>query len=314
MGHSRGDAVRGAAETASELGDGLAVGGFLSAVARLAFVFDAGPVSFAAAADRAARGISGRACKRPTSDWRGIRTSRIPKSDLHAQEAVKLAEKLGYMPILGGNDVELIAETEDFIDKLVADIDAARHHVHLLFYIFADDGTGRRVAEALARAVKRGVKCRVLVDAVGSRPMFKRLARQMIAQGIEVHQALPVGLFRRRMARIDLRNHRKLAVIDGCVGYTGSQNIVDAGYGRKDLAWYDLMVRLTGPILLELQSVFVADWYFETEEILEGGEYFPESAAARAKSPCRRCPAGRLTPRKTISGSWWRPSTRPNAG
>jgi cardiolipin synthase A/B len=199
-----------------------------------------------------------------------------PEIGLHAQEAVKLAEKLGYMPILGGNDVELIAATEDFIDKLLADIDAARQHVHLLFYIFADDGTGRRVAESLARAVARGVKCRVLVDAVGSRPMFKRLARRMIEQGIEVRQALPVGLFRRRMARVDLRNHRKLAVIDGRVGYTGSQNLVDAGYGRKDLAWYDLMVRLSGPILLELQSVFAADWYFETEEVLEGSEYFPQ--------------------------------------
>ncbi|MCC6127148.1 MAG: cardiolipin synthase [Pirellulales bacterium] len=198
-----------------------------------------------------------------------------PELGLHAKEAVKLAEKLGYMPILGGNDVELIARTEDFIDKLAADIDAARHHAHLLFYIFADDGTGNRVADALARAVKRGVKCRVLVDAVGSRPMFKRLARRMIDEGIDVRQALPVGLFRRRMARVDLRNHRKLAVIDGRVGYTGSQNIVDAGYGRKDLAWYDLMVRLSGPILLELQSVFAADWYFETEAVLEGGEYFP---------------------------------------
>jgi cardiolipin synthase len=198
-----------------------------------------------------------------------------PDIGLHAQEAVKLAEKLGYMPILGGNDAELIAETEDFISRLIADIDAAWHHVHLMFYIFADDETGRRVADALARATARGVKCRILVDAVGSRPMFKRLARQMIEQGVELRQALPVGLFRRRMARVDLRNHRKLVVIDGCVGYTGSQNIVDAGYGRKDLAWYDLMVRLTGPILLELQSVFAADWYFETEEVLEGGDYFP---------------------------------------
>jgi cardiolipin synthase A/B len=198
-----------------------------------------------------------------------------PEIGPHAQEAVRLAEKLGYMPILGENSAELIAETQTFIDKLADDIDAARHHVHLLFYIFADDGTGRRVADALARAAARGVKCRVLVDAVGSRPLFKRLARWMIERGIDVRQALPVGLFRRRMARIDLRNHRKLAVIDGRVGYAGSQNIVDAEYGRKDLAWHDLMLRLTGPILLELQSVFAADWYFETEEVLEGSDYFP---------------------------------------
>jgi cardiolipin synthase len=208
--------------------------------------------------------------------WADLPHVAHPDIGPHAQEAVKLAEKLGYMPILGGNDVELIAETEVFIDKLIADIDAAEHHVHLLFYIFADDSTGRRVAEALGRAANRGVKCRVLADAVGSRPMFKRLAREMIAGGIELHPSLPVGLFRRHMARIDLRNHRKLVVIDGRVGYAGSQNIVEAGYGRKDLAWHDLMLRLTGPILLELQSVFIADWYFETDQILEEDEYFPE--------------------------------------
>ena len=130
-------------------------------------------------------------------------------------EAVKLAERLGYMPILDGNNVELIAQTEDFIDRLVADIDAAEHHVHLLFYIFANDSTGRRVADALYRAVARGVKCRVLADGVGSRPFFKRLGKEMIARGVDLREALPVGLFRRRMARLDLRNHRKVAVIDG---------------------------------------------------------------------------------------------------
>ncbi len=96
--------------------------------------------------------------------------------------------------------------------------------------------------------------------------MFKRLGKEMIARGVELHEALPVGIFRRQMARIDLRNHRKLAMIDGHVGYTGSQNIVDAGYGHKDLAWHDLMVRLTGPIILELQAVFISDWYFETKD------------------------------------------------
>jgi cardiolipin synthase len=199
-----------------------------------------------------------------------------PQLGARAMEAVKLAEHLGYMPILGENSVELIAQTDDFIDRLVTDIDAAAKHVHLLFYIFADDSTGRRVAEALIRAVERGVKCRVLADDVGSRPLFKHLGKKMIAAGVELRAALPVGLFRRRMARLDMRNHRKLAVIDSQVGYTGSQNIVDAGYGHKDLAWHDLMVRLTGPILMELQAVFVSDWYFETNVILDGESIFPE--------------------------------------
>jgi cardiolipin synthase A/B len=199
-----------------------------------------------------------------------------PKLSEHSMVAVKLAQRLGYMPILDGNNVELIAQTDEFISKLVTDIDAAKNHVHLLFYIFANDSTGRRVAEALYRAVDRGVKCRVLADGVGSRPFFKRLGKEMMAKGVDLHEALPVGLFRRRMARLDLRNHRKVAVIDGRIGYTGSQNIVDAGYGHKDLAWHDLMVRLTGPIIMELQAVFISDWFFETKEILDSEEFFPE--------------------------------------
>jgi len=205
--------------------------------------------------------------------------------------AVTLAERLGYMPILGGNDVELMTRTEDVIDRLVGDIDAAEHHVHLLFYIYANDETGRRVADALARAVKRGVRCRVLVDSVGSARMLKSLGPQMVEQGIELHETLPVGIFRRRMARIDLRNHRKLAVLDGRIAYTGSQNIVNADYGHRDLAWHDMMVRLTGPAVLELQAVFLADWYFDTDEILDGEDIFPAPQVA-GTIPVQTLPSG----------------------
>ena len=192
--------------------------------------------------------------------------------------AVVLAERLGYMPIVGGNDAAMMTDTDEVIDRLVADIDAAQRHVHLLYYIFADDATGRRVVEALARAVERGVICRVLVDAVGSRPMLKTLGAWLAHQGVQLRAALPVNLFRRRAARLDLRNHRKLAVIDGVVAYAGSQNIVDANYGHKDLAWHDMSVRLTGPIVTQLQAVFVGDWYFETDELLDSDDVFPDAA------------------------------------
>ncbi len=205
--------------------------------------------------------------------------------------AVTLAEHLGYMPILGGNQVDLMSRTEEVIDRLIADIRAAQQHVHLLFYIYSDDATGRRVTEALVEAAARGVRCRVLVDAVGSRPMFKRMAPEMRAQGIEVFRALPANPFRRRVARLDLRNHRKLAVIDGRIGYTGSQNVVDADYGRRDLAWHDMMVRITGPVVLELQAVFVSDWYFETDEILDSEDIFAEPIRA-GRVPAQTLPSG----------------------
>jgi cardiolipin synthase len=214
-----------------------------------------------------------------------------PELGAESMAAVALAERLGEMPILGGNDVELITRTQQAIDRLIEDIDAAEHHVHLLFFIFADDQTGRRVAEALARAVQRGVACRVLVDSVGSRPMLKRLGPRMVEEGIELFETLPVGIFRRRAARLDLRNHRKLAVFDGRIAYTGSQNIVNADYGHKDLAWHDMMVRLTGPAVLELQAVFAADWHFETDEILEGDDVFPEPEVA-GTVPVQTLPSG----------------------
>jgi cardiolipin synthase len=199
---------------------------------------------------------------------------------LPAQEAtVKLARQLADMPIVAGNDGELLADTDEVITRLIHDIDEARANVHLLFYIFRDDVSGRRVLGALFRAAQRGVKCRVLVDAVGSRPLLRSAAAEARRAGVELRAALPVGILRRPLTRIDIRNHRKLAVIDGRMAYTGSQNIVDPSYGHRDLVWQDLMVRLTGPIVLELQGVFCADWRHETDELLDGDDIFPAPIA-----------------------------------
>jgi len=208
--------------------------------------------------------------------FRGHPHIEHPELKGNAATVVHLAEKLGSLPILGNNSITLIDDTDEMIDRLVADIDAATHHVHLLYYIFADDQTGRRVADALERAARRGVQCRLLVDAVGSRRMYKSLGPRLQEAGVDVRLALPVNLWRRQAARLDLRNHRKLAIIDGLIGYAGSQNIVNADYGHKDLAWLDLSVRLEGPILLELQVVFSQDWFFETSELLADESVFPD--------------------------------------
>ena len=190
--------------------------------------------------------------------------------------AVKLAETLGKMPIMFGNQVQLLNHAHDVIDHLVIDIDVAKQHVHLLFYIFEQDSTGMRVCAALERAAARGVKCRLLVDDQGSRDFLRHHADVLRSKGVEVYAALPVNLLRAAVARIDLRNHRKIAVIDSRIGYAGSQNIVDPGYGRKKgFQWFDLMVRLTGPVVLELQAVFIGDWYAESDQLLETDDIFP---------------------------------------
>jgi cardiolipin synthase len=189
-------------------------------------------------------------------------------------KAVRLAENLGELPILAGNAVEVLADYDGFVDRLIADIDSARDHVHLLFYIIADDATTIRVVEALENAVERGVVCRVLADSLGSRPDFDRLLPRLEAGGILAEETMRVGLFR-RAGRLDLRNHRKIAVIDGMIGYTGSQNLVDATF-KPGLTYEELNVRVSGPVALELQAVFAEDWYLETGEFLGDPRYTPD--------------------------------------
>ncbi|MHC4281064.1 MAG: cardiolipin synthase [Planctomycetota bacterium] len=191
------------------------------------------------------------------------------------QAAITLAERLGSMPILDGNSVTLISDTNEVIRQLTADIDKAKKHVHMLFYIFRNDHTGRRVANALKKAAGRGVKCRLLLDAVGSWETLRSMSHDLRKAGIEVYDDLPVGFLRRRASRIDLRNHRKIAVIDGTTGYTGSQNIVNDNYGHKDLVWFDLTARLNGPVVQELQTVFLEDWNFRTNKLLDERDVFP---------------------------------------
>ena len=202
-----------------------------------------------------------------------------PEVDPALSQAVALAEKLGGMPILGGNAVELLVDYHGIIARLVADIDRATNHVHLLFYIFADDRTTAPVVEALGRAAGRGVRCRVLADAVGSRSGLRTLRPRLTALGVEVHEMLPVSFFPWRKARVDLRNHRKIAVIDGRVGYTGSQNLVAAEF-KEGLSYEDLVARVTGPVVLDLQYVFAADWFVETNEVLDGEAEFPSPEIA----------------------------------
>ena len=202
-----------------------------------------------------------------------------PELPANLVQATTLIQNLGHLPSLDGNCIELLSDYDGVIDRLVTDIDRAEAHVHLVFYIFADDKTGHKVIDALARATARGVTCRVLIDALGSRAWAPRVVKALSTCGVSVRLVLPVGLLRRKSARADLRNHRKIAVIDGKAGYIGSQNIVDADF-KPGITNQELMVRVMGPAVLELQAVFVADWFLETEEVIEDPNLFPAPEAA----------------------------------
>lgn len=220
-------------------------------------------------------------------------THRIdPQRDLDHQTFARLAEQAGGLPIVGGNRVEFEHETERVIDRLVDEIERAEHHVHLLFYIYADDAVGRRVAEALARAVERGVVCRVLVDSVGSRRRLGPLAPWMRQRGVEVAEALRASFLRRPLRRIDVRNHRKLVVIDGDIAMTGSQNIIEPSYGHRTAGvWCDIAAWISGPAVMQMQLIFMEDWFHETNQLLEDPRLLPVSKVV-GEAPLQVVPTG----------------------
>ncbi|WP_019954955.1 cardiolipin synthase [Yoonia vestfoldensis] len=173
----------------------------------------------------------------------------------------------GFAPV-GGNTARLTADAEDTIASLIADIDAARDHVHLLFYIWLPDDSGTRVAEALMRAARRGVTCRVMADDFGSRRIIRHpVWSRMRDAGVTVARGLPIGnmILRAVIGRIDLRNHRKIVVIDSHITYVGSQNCADAAFlpKAKFAPWVDAVMRITGPVARQNQVVFAGDWLAE---------------------------------------------------
>jgi len=176
----------------------------------------------------------------------------------------------GFEPV-GGNHGKLLSDSNASVESLVADIDAAKDHVHLIFYIWLPDTNGLKVVEALNRAAARGVTCRVMADGLGSRIMIDSAHwKGMHENRVNVAVALPIGnlLLRPLRGRIDLRNHRKIVVIDDWITYCGSQNCADPEFRIKPkyAPWVDAMVRFQGPIARQNQYLFIADWMAHRDE------------------------------------------------
>src|SRR3982750_3209840 len=170
----------------------------------------------------------------------------------------------GFEPV-GGNCATLLADSNAAIEFMVADIDASQDHVHLIFYIWLPDNNGLKVVEALKRAATRHVACRVMADGLGSHIMIESPHwKAMQAAGVQVATALPIGnpLLRPLRGRIDLRNHRKILVIDNRITYCGSQNCADPEFRikAKFAPWVDALMRFEGPIARQNQHLFASDW------------------------------------------------------
>ena len=180
------------------------------------------------------------------------------------REVPHFVQTLGRMPCTAGNTIELIDDYDTVFDRLVADIDAAQHRVDILVYIFASDHVGQRVSSALGRAVGRGVRCRVMFDPVGSFHWRRRTWRLLKEAGVELRESLPVRLLSHR-SRVDMRNHRKLYVIDNRIGYAGSQNIVAKDF-RRGVVNRELVARVAGPVVASMAAVIAGDWIVEGTE------------------------------------------------
>lgn len=180
--------------------------------------------------------------------------------------------------LVGGNSASLLPDSNATIDSMVSDIDAAEKHVHLTFYIWLGDNNGCKIVDALKRASTRGVTCRAMADGLGSRAMIKsKHWREMGDAGVKLGVALPMGnllmrpLMRPFAGRVDLRNHRKILVIDGHTTYCGSQNCADPEFRvkAKFAPWVDAMMRFQGPIVMQNQYVFASDWMTYVDEDLD---------------------------------------------
>lgn len=220
--------------------------------------------------------------------------------------AFRLCEALARCPTVDGNAARLATDSDAAIAAMVAAIDAATSTVHISFYIWLADSNGLKVVEALRRAAQRGVVCRVIADGIGSRPLVRsRHWRDMGEAGVRLQSALPVarGALMFLGSRVDLRNHRKIVVIDNRLTFCGSQNCADPAFRIKArfAPWVDIMLCFEGPVVLQNQLLFASDWMAESGEDLTAVLAVPPDAAVPGGFPAIAFGTGPNSPRGAMS-------------
>lgn len=189
---------------------------------------------------------------------------------------VEMNQRLGALPLSGDNGAHLISDYQESLDAMAAAIREAKEYVHVEFYILQSDEATDDFFRAMEEVAQRGVEVRVLLDHWANRwkPRYRATIKRLNAMGADWKLMLPVQPLKGKMQRPDLRNHRKLLVVDGKVAFLGSQNVTDSSYNlpkniKRGLHWVDLMVRIDGPVVLSVNAIFLSDWYSETDEVLE---------------------------------------------
>jgi cardiolipin synthase len=203
------------------------------------------------------------------------------QADSNQSDLGELAERVNAYPLRRGNALTVYHETEQAYSALLDAVAAARQYIHLEYFIFRSDATGNRLLELLTNKAKEGVEVRLLVDAMGSLHLKRRSLRPLLEAGGHVAGFLPLNPLH-SLIRINLRNHRKITVVDGQIGFTGGMNIGDEYLGKNSSFgyWRDSFVRLEGPAVADLQHVFSEDWEFTRTEALDEAKYAPPQPPA----------------------------------
>jgi cardiolipin synthase len=190
--------------------------------------------------------------------------------DESVQEVYRAVSELSGMKMTRGNSVELLVNGEVTFDSITAGIARAERYVLVQFYMFHDDGLGRRMQQAMIERARAGVRVYMLYDEVGSKGLPGRYLDELKAAGVQVSSFKPTQGSGNRF-QLNFRNHRKMVVVDGVTGWVGGHNVGDEylGLDPEFTPWRDTHVRLEGPVVTELQVAILSDWYWATREIPE---------------------------------------------
>lgn len=186
-------------------------------------------------------------------------------------------------PLIAGNRVQVLRNGDEIFPAMLADIRAATRTINFESYIYWSGDIGRQFAEALGERARAGVRVHVMLDAVGAAKMDDALAERMVAAGVRLHRYHAVRWY--DIGRLNNRTHRKILVLDGSVGYTGGVGIAPEWTGRAQDPdhWRDTHFRVEGPVVAQMQAVFLDNWIKVSGEVLHGDDHFPELAAKGAQ-------------------------------
>jgi cardiolipin synthase A/B len=226
-----------------------------------------------------------------------------------AEQEVKSNEKLARLllndnsPLTGNNDVKLLLNGENKFPAVISALKEAKHHIHMEYYIFEDDEIGNEIKNILIQKVKEGLQVRFIYDDFGSRSIRKKFISDLNEAGVEVYPFYKI-LFLAFSNRTNYRNHRKIIVIDGCIGFVGGINVSDRYINKTDkkkLFWRDTHVQISGPGVFYLQYLFICDWNFcANQQIPVVADYFPPVQVKKGDAYVQIAASGPDSDRPTI--------------